>query len=48
LNKEIASYPPFDGKEKHFLKAQITRITHATTLTPRGLYKQDENNAKEI
>ncbi|CAD8046324.1 unnamed protein product [Paramecium primaurelia] len=42
LNKEITQYPIFNGKEKHLLKAQILRITHANLLAPRGLYRFDD------
>jgi len=42
LNTFIDSNPPFPGKERHFLRAQIARISHATTIIPRGLYEVDE------
>ncbi|CAD8141915.1 unnamed protein product [Paramecium octaurelia] len=42
LNKNITQYPYFEGKEKHLLKAQILRITHANLLAPRGLYKYED------
>jgi len=48
LNATINSYPPFPGKEKHLLKTQIARITHSTVISPRGLYKTNDENAKII
>ena len=38
LEADVEVYPFFKGKEKHLLRAQIARISHATTLTPKGLY----------
>lgn len=42
LNAEIDSCPPFPGKERHLLRATVARITHATTICPKGLYEIDE------
>jgi len=42
LNAEVLSNPPFPGKERHFLRAQIARIAHATTLHPKGLLEPHE------
>jgi radial spoke head protein 4A len=42
LNAEIDSCPPFIGKERHLLRATVARITHATTICPKGLYEIDE------
>jgi radial spoke head protein 4A len=36
LNAEIDTCPPFPGKERHLLRAQLARITHATELCPKG------------
>lgn len=44
----MKSYPPFPGKEKHLLKAQIARISCATVLTPKGLYKTQEEKPREL
>ena len=30
LNASIDSCPPFPGKERHLLRSQLARITHAT------------------
>ncbi len=42
LNSQIDSNPQFPGRERHFLRAQIARIVHATTIIPKGLYEIDE------
>jgi radial spoke head protein 4/6 len=42
LNSTIDSCPPFPGKERHLLRCQIARITHATEICPKGLYEIDE------
>lgn len=43
LNADILTSPPFPGKERHFLRAQIARISHATTLFPKGLLEPHED-----
>lgn len=48
LNAEINSNPKFPGKERHFLRAQIARIAHSTTIVPKGYLAPDENNDKEV
>lgn len=42
LERKIFTNPYFDGQEKHLLRAQISRITHATRLVPRGIWKVTE------
>jgi hypothetical protein len=42
LNASIDSNPPFPGKERHFLRAQIARIHHATEVSPKGFWTMDE------
>jgi radial spoke head protein 4/6 len=42
LERQIFTNPFFDGQEKHLLRAQISRITHATRLVPRGIWKVTE------
>ncbi|MFS8160197.1 MAG: hypothetical protein ACMG6E_08310 [Candidatus Roizmanbacteria bacterium] len=48
LERSIITNPFFFGKEKHFLRAQISRISHTTTLVPKGIYKLTEDNEREI
>jgi radial spoke head protein 4A len=47
LNAAIDSNPPFPGKERHFLRAQIARITHGAVMIPKGLLEIDEETQKE-
>jgi len=47
LNASIDSNPVFPGKERHLLRAQIARITHGTTLCPKGMYEVDEESNQE-
>lgn len=42
LSAEVRAYPPFPGKENAYLRAQIARIVHATTLTPAGKFSNPE------
>lgn len=42
LNATIDSCPPFPGKERHLLRAQLARLTHATELCPKGSFEVDE------
>lgn len=48
LETQIITNPFFFGQEKHYLRAQIARITHSTTIIPKGLFKLTEDNQKEI
>lgn len=47
LNATIDSCPPFPGKERHFLRAQIARIQHATEICPKGLFEIDEETNEQ-
>ena len=42
LNASVESCPPFPGKERHLLRAQLARIFHATAIVPKGLFEIDE------
>lgn len=42
LNATIDSNPPYPGKERHFVRAQLARIFHATAIVPKGLFEMDE------
>ncbi len=48
LNDTLITNPFFKGEEKYLLRAQIARITHSTTLIPKGLFKvvEDEDGKK--
>lgn len=40
LEAEIDSYPRFPGKEKHYLRTLIARITAGTYIAPNGYYRK--------
>ena len=42
LNACINTFPPFPGKERHLLRAQLARIQHGAQLTPKGMFEIDE------
>ena len=48
LERPIFTNPFFFGREKHYLRAQISRIIQSTTIVPKGIYKLVEDNNKEI
>ena len=39
LNAPVISNPFFKGKEENLLRAQIARISHATTLIPKDHFR---------
>ena len=47
LNATIDSCPPFPGKERHLLRAQLARIQHASEICPKGLFEIDEETQEE-
>ena len=44
LDAEVEAYPFFAAKEAYLIRAQIARITAATLLAPKGLFKEGENS----
>lgn len=48
LERQIISNPFFFGKEKHYLRAQIARISHSTSVVPANSKKLVEDNDREI
>lgn len=46
LNASIDSCPPFPGKERNLLRAQIARIQHNCQICPKGLYEIDEDTGE--
>lgn len=44
LERPIFTNPFFDGQEKHYLRAQIARISASTTLIPKGLMRPVEDS----
>ena len=47
LNASINSFPPFPGKERHLLRAQLARISHGTQICPKGHIEIDEETGAE-
>lgn len=47
LNAEVNSCPPFPGKERNLLRAQLSRIQHSTQICPKGTYEIDEETQEE-
>jgi len=39
LNGEVRTLPPFPGKEGHYLRALLARITAGGMVSPKGYYK---------
>jgi len=48
LNAKVHANPPFLGKERHLLRAQIARIGHATTIFPKGMLEPNEEQEGEL
>ena len=44
LSAPVDSCPPFLGKEKHLLRAQLARIQHSTEIIPKGVLEKDEES----
>ena len=48
LDAPVSGSPPFPGRERHLLRAQIARIAHATTLCPEGFFATPEEGETEL
>lgn len=48
LNKEIISVPNFPGKEKHYLRSLIARITAGTFVSPIDYYQFESNTEEKV
>jgi len=49
LTRQIYTNPFFEGQEQHYLRAQIARIVHSTTLIPKGLMRPvEDSETREI
>ncbi|KAF4658774.1 Radial spoke head protein 4 A [Perkinsus olseni] len=46
LDAPVITWPPFSGRERELLRAQIARITHATRLVPGNYYAEDEESGE--
>jgi radial spoke head protein 4/6 len=47
LEAPIITYPPFQGTESNYLRAQIARISAGSQISPIGFYRFDEENEGE-
>ncbi|KAK3731868.1 hypothetical protein QZH41_008328, partial [Actinostola sp. cb2023] len=47
LDSPVVSYPPFPGNEAEFLRAQISRISATTHVSPLGYYMFEEEEEEE-
>lgn len=47
LSPKIISYPPFNGNEANYLRAQIARISAGTHISPAGYYIFEEDDEDE-
>lgn len=47
MNASVDSIPPFPGKERHYLRAQLARIQHNTEIVPKGLFEIDEETQEQ-
>jgi radial spoke head protein 4/6 len=48
LDRQIYSNPSFPGQEKHYLRAQIARISHSTTVLPASVWRLVEDDDRNI
>jgi len=44
LSSSVLGFPRFPYSEGHYLRAQIARITAATTISPKGYYSLDQED----
>ena len=42
MGANVDSSPPFPGKERNLLRAQLARIQHTCSIVPKGIYENDE------
>lgn len=48
LNVDVSGYPPFPGKEAHYVRALIAQISSDTKVAPRNFFEKDEETAEII
>lgn len=44
---QVITFPPFEGTEKEFLRAQIARIAAATSISPQGFFTYGSGEEEE-
>ncbi|XP_040896697.1 radial spoke head protein 4 homolog A [Toxotes jaculatrix] len=47
LDSPVNSYPPFPGNEANYLRAQISRISAGTQVSPQGFFQAGEEEGDE-
>jgi hypothetical protein len=47
LDSPVLAHPPFPGVEKHYLRAQIARISHSCTIGPKGIFTAADDREPE-
>jgi len=48
LDRKIITNPFYFKRERHFLRAQIARISHSTSLVPKNVYRLQEESTTEV
>lgn len=46
LEAKVTGHPPFPGLEKHFLRAQIARISASTVVCPAGYFQENDTTGE--
>lgn len=47
LDAPVVTFPPFPGNETNYLRAQITRITCTTQISPVGYFQHPEDEEED-
>ena len=47
LDAPVECHPPFPGVERHYLRAQIARISHATIVAPKDIFQTEQPEEEE-
>ncbi|XP_050664013.1 radial spoke head protein 6 homolog A [Leptidea sinapis] len=48
LDAEVQTFPPFEGTERNYLRAQIGRIQAATSISPQGFFTYGSGEEEDI
>ncbi|CAG9565720.1 unnamed protein product [Danaus chrysippus] len=48
LDAEVLTFPPFEGTERNYLRAQLARIQAATSISPQGFYTYGSGEEEDI
>ena len=48
LESQVFASPKFAGLEKHYLKAQLVRMTSSLEIVPKGIFKPNDDNPKLV